>query len=57
VDIKLDSKQQIADYSLKHYKSVTVLMVAFILALGALTPRIKVDTDPENMLSPDEPAI
>ncbi len=31
-------------------------MVVFTLGLGALIPRISVDTDPENMLSEDEPA-
>jgi predicted RND superfamily exporter protein len=30
-------------------------MVLFTLVLGAFIPLIKVDTDPENMLSPDEP--
>jgi predicted RND superfamily exporter protein len=30
-------------------------MVAFTVILGALIPLIKVDTDPENMLSADEP--
>jgi len=53
---KMDSKQKITDYSLRHYKLVTLIIVIFVLVLGALIPRIKVDTDPENMLSPDEPA-
>ncbi len=48
-------KHKITDFSLRHYKLVTLLMVVFTLALGALIPRIKVDTDPENMLSADEP--
>jgi len=51
----MDLKQKITEYSLGHYKSVTVVMVVFTLALGALIPLIKIDTDPENMLSPDEP--
>jgi len=51
----MDLKQRITDYSLRHYKSVTIMMVAFTLALGTLIPLIKVDTDPENMLSADEP--
>jgi len=50
----MDFKRKITDYSLRHYKLVTVLMVAFVSALGVLIPQIKVDTDPENMLSPDE---
>jgi predicted RND superfamily exporter protein len=45
----------IVDYSLKHCKLVTVVMFALTLTLAALIPRIQVDTDPENMLSPNEP--
>ncbi len=48
-------KHKITDFSLQHYKLVTLIMVVFTLALGALIPRIQVDTDPENMLSADEP--
>jgi hypothetical protein len=51
----MDLKEKIADYSLRHYKAVTILMVVFTLGLGTLIPLIKVDTDPENMLSEDEP--
>jgi uncharacterized protein len=51
----MEAKQKIIDYSLKHYKLVTVVMVVITLALGALIPLVKVDTDPENMLSADEP--
>ncbi|MGD8500106.1 MAG: MMPL family transporter [Phycisphaerales bacterium] len=51
----MDFKRRITDYSLRHYKVVTVIMVAFTLGLGALIPLIQVDTDPENMLSEDEP--
>jgi len=47
-------KQAITDYSITHYKFVTAVMVVFTLTLGALIPRIEVDTDPENMLSKDE---
>jgi len=50
----MEIKQKITEYSLTHYKLVTVVMVVFTLALGALIPLIKVDTDPENMLSEDE---
>ena len=46
--------QKITEYSLRHYKLVTVVMVVFTLGLGALIPLIKVDTDPENMLLPDD---
>ncbi len=51
----MDIKQKVTSYSLEHYKRITIVMVVFTLALGALIPLIKVDTDPENMLSPDEP--
>ena len=51
----MDIKQKITSYSLEHYKRITIIMVIFTLALGALIPLIKVDTDPENMLSADEP--
>lgn len=48
-------KDNIVHFSINHYKSVTLVMVLFTLLCGAFIPRIKVDTDPENMLSPDEP--
>jgi predicted RND superfamily exporter protein len=51
----MDTEQKITSYSLQHYKTVTVVMTVFALVLGALIPLIKVDTDPENMLSPNEP--
>jgi len=51
----MSSIQSITNISIKHYRAVTVIMVAFTVILGALIPLIKVDTDPENMLSPDEP--
>jgi len=51
----MDSKQRITNFSLSHYKLVTAAMVAFTLVLGSFIPLIKVDTDPENMLNPDEP--
>jgi len=51
----MDLKHKITDYCLKHYKLITAIMVVVTLALGALIPRIRVDTDPENMLAEDEP--
>ncbi len=51
----MDFKKKIATYSIEHYKIITAIMVLFTLLLGALIPLIKVDTDPENMLSSDEP--
>ena len=44
----------IVTYSLDHPKTVTIIMVALTLALGALIPMVKVDTDPENMLAKTE---
>ncbi len=51
----MSSIQSITNISIKHYRAVTIIMVAFTVILGALIPLIKVDTDPENMLSADEP--
>lgn len=51
----MDLKEKIADYSIRHYKFITVMMILLMLGLGALILQIKVDTDPENMLSEDEP--
>ena len=51
----MDSRQAITNYSLKHHRLVTVVMLAFTLSSGALIPLIHVDTDPENMPSEDEP--
>ncbi len=51
----MDIKERIAEYSIRHYKLITIVMVVFTLGLGAFIPLIKVDTDPENMLSEDEP--
>ena len=51
----MEFKQKITEYSLAHYKLVTLIMVVLTLLLGAMIPLIKVDTDPENMLSTEEP--
>ena len=48
-------KNSITNLSVNHYKLVTVVMVLFTAITGAFIPLIKVDTDPENMLSHDEP--
>ncbi len=50
----MDIKQKVTSYSLERYKTITVVMVIVTLALGALIPLIKVDTDPENMLPADQ---
>jgi len=41
----MDLKLKITDYSLRHYKLVAAVMLIVTLALGALIPKIKVDTD------------
>lgn len=48
------SKRKIIEFSLDHYKLVTWVMVIFTLVCAAFIPLIKVDTDPENMLSGHE---
>ncbi|MBM4026527.1 MAG: RND transporter [Planctomycetes bacterium] len=50
----MDLKRKLVEFSLDHPKLVTGVMVAFTLALAAFIPLIRVDTDPENMLSEDE---
>jgi predicted RND superfamily exporter protein len=44
----------ITSFSAKHYKAVFAVLIIFTLATGSLIPMIKVDTDPENMLSENE---
>jgi predicted RND superfamily exporter protein len=51
----MDFKRNITEFSLNHYRLVTVLMVAITVSLGAFMPLIRVDTDPQNMLAEDEP--
>jgi predicted RND superfamily exporter protein/outer membrane lipoprotein-sorting protein len=41
---------------MRYPRTVMVIMVVFMLALASQLPRIKVDTDPENMLSADQPS-
>jgi predicted RND superfamily exporter protein len=52
--MKTGFRQKITEYSVKHYRLIAIVMVVFTLLLGAFIPSIKVDTDPENMLSKDE---
>ncbi len=49
-------KNKLADFSVSHYKLVTLAMVLFTLITGAFFPLVTMDTDPENMLEKDEPA-
>ena len=49
-------KNKIAKFSVNHYKLVILITVLFTLITGAFFPLVTLDTDPENMLEPDEPA-
>ena len=53
--MKMEIKHKITEYSLAHHKLITIVMVVLTLLLGAMIPLIKIDTDPENMLSAEEP--
>lgn len=48
-------KKGIVNYSLMHPKTVFLVMLLLVAVLGAMIPRIHIDTDPENMLSADNP--
>ena len=48
-------RDMLTNGSVNRPKTVTAVMILFTLACGAFIPLIKVDTDPENMLSPEEP--
>lgn len=50
----MDFKRKIVEFSLDHYKLVAWVMAIFTLVCAAFIPLIKVDTDPENMLSEHE---
>ena len=49
-------RDRMVGFALQHYRAVAVVLAIFVIATGALIPLIKVDTDPENMLSAHEPA-
>ncbi|MFC1762422.1 RND family transporter [Planctomycetota bacterium] len=51
----MDLRDRITDTAVRHARGVTLAIVIFTAVTGALIPRIKVDTDPENMLSEHEP--
>ncbi len=48
-------RDSVVSWSLEHYKLVTFLMVIFTVVCTFFIGFIKVDTDPENMLSHNEP--
>jgi predicted RND superfamily exporter protein len=43
-------------WSVEHRRTVTLVMIILTLGLARLMPLVHVDTDPENMLSADNPA-
>ncbi len=45
----------IVEFALKRPKTVIVLVVLITIVFASQFPRVKIDTDPENMLSPEEP--
>lgn len=49
-------KNRVADFSVNHYKTVILVTLLFTVITGAFFSRVTLDTDPENMLEPDEPA-
>lgn len=50
----MKTEQWLIRYSVDHPRKVTVLIVLLTLILGAFISRIKIDTDPENMLRQTE---
>jgi predicted RND superfamily exporter protein len=48
-------RNTIIQYSVDHYRLVTLAVVLFTLVTGAFIPLGTIDTDPENMLEKDEP--
>ena len=47
--------RRMVEFAVGHAKLVVALAVVLTVALGLQMPRIRIDTDPENMLSEDEP--
>ena len=50
----MKTESWLVGYSVDHPKKITIMMVLLTLILGAFISRIKIDTDPENMLSGKE---
>ena len=49
-------KRRILDFPLQHGRLVFIGLAVLTIGLGSAIPRIQIDTDPENMLSEDDPA-
>lgn len=47
--------KQLAYWCMNHTRSVFIAVLVMTLALGLMIPRIIIDTDPENMLSAEQP--
>jgi len=50
----MHSKHRLVEFGINHPRLIVAAMVVLTIILGALIPAVKVDTDPENMLSEDE---
>ncbi len=48
-------KQAMIDFAIDHARTVVAVLIAVTLAAGLFLPRVKIDTDPENMLERSEP--
>ncbi len=46
---------KLVEFSVDRPKLVVLLILIFTILLGIQFPKIKIDTDPENMLRKDEP--
>lgn len=49
-------KRKIVDFPLQHARLVFIGLAVLTVGLGSAIPWIQIDTDPENMLSEDDPA-
>ncbi|QQR90675.1 MAG: MMPL family transporter [Myxococcales bacterium] len=49
-------RQRLIDFALNRPRIVFTFVVVATLGLASFIPKIHIDTDPENMLSPEEPA-
>ncbi len=50
-----DVDRKLVEYSVAHHKKITIVMLIVTAILACFIPKVRVDTDPENMLSSDEP--
>ncbi len=50
----METRKKIIEYASNHYRVIAIGVLLFTLITGAFIPLVKVDTDPENMLSDKE---